>query len=144
MNLGTKAVVPIGYDYGCALGRCTDHYASLNNERSPDITEAVNARLDRKNLLNAAWTKIFNAKKDDCVGFGMSNTGMISFKFQGNIPVKGVVCSTNSDGSEWENEWVHATCDTVARGNLDFDGIVNTNIKVFIFIKPNIYNIISV
>mmetsp|Transcript_88371 Transcript_88371/g.132451 ORF Transcript_88371/g.132451 Transcript_88371/m.132451 type:complete len:116 (-) Transcript_88371:582-929(-) len=103
----------------------------MNNEKTADITDILKKKYDDKNILSRIWAKIFNVKKDESIGFGMSKKGMISFKLEDNkMPVKGVVCSTNSDGSEWETEWVIANCDTIARANPDFDGIDHTNIKV--------------
>jgi hypothetical protein len=120
----------MGYDYGCQRGGCAEKYRSLNSPDSNDMTDVFKAKKDNKNILAQVWSRLFNVRKDEAIGFGMSKTGMMTFKFDGNIPVRGVVCSTNSDDQEYENEWVMATCDTVARGNTEFDGIQNTNIKV--------------
>lgn len=120
----------MGFDYGCLRGACSEKYRSLNSADSNDMTDVFKAKKDSKNILSQVWAKLFNVQKDEAIGFGMSKTGMMTFRFSGNIPVRGVVCSTNSDEQEFENEWVMATCETVARGNPDFDGIQNTNIKV--------------
>lgn len=92
-----KAIVPMGYDYGCDNGQCSEHYHSLNTADSPDMTDVFKGKTDSKNIFQKVWAKLFNTRKDEAIGFGMSKKGMTTFKMDGNLPVKGLICSTNSN-----------------------------------------------
>ena len=59
-----------------------------------------------------------------------NSQGLQTTRLGGDKSIKGLVCSTNSASDDKEVAWVVADCETIPRGNQDFDGILNTNIKV--------------
>ena len=126
----SKGFVPMGIDYACSKHTCSGKYNSLNSRTSKDITEFMKGMIDTKNILMQVFSKAFYKKQNDLIGFGLSKTGAMTSKFESNIPIKGIVCSTNKDKIDSEANWVKADCDTKARGNTDFDGVISTNIKV--------------
>lgn len=130
VNLQSNGFIPLGFDYGCQQQACTGHYSSLNRRSSNDITEILTSMVDQKNVLMQGFAKLFNSKPDYLIGFGLSKTGSMTSKFESKVPIKGIVCSTNKEKAEDDSSWIKADCDTKARGNSDFDGEVNTNLKV--------------
>jgi len=94
VDTSQEAVIPLGYDYGCALGKCESFYHSFSSDNSPDLTNMMNQMLDRKNVLNQAFS-IGNGQRDS-FGLGMSKDKMLKFNL-GDFPVSGIVCSTNDD-----------------------------------------------
>ena len=48
----------------------------------------------------------------------------------GQFVVKGVLCSDNQFNSKTEMQFVEADCSTVVRGNVGFQGILNSKVKV--------------
>jgi hypothetical protein len=61
------------------------------------------------------------------IGIGISSRGLMRF-WLGSwwLPVKGMVCSTNFDASEYDSAYLFASCTTKMRGNNEFDGNVET------------------
>ena len=130
VNLQSKGFVPMGVDYGCITREeCSGKYHSLNTKSSEDITEAMKSMVDTKNVLMQDFAQLFNAKPNYLIGFGLSKEGAMTSKFDSNVPIKGIVCSTNQDADE-ESNWLKVDCDTKPRGNSQFDGITDTIIKV--------------
>lgn len=129
LNLQSKGMVPLGYDYGCETNSCSGRYLSLNSKTTKDFTDILKQLVDKKNILMQSFSKALNGKEDTLIGFGLSKNGGFTGKFGGNVPIKGVICSSNAEGKN-EDGWVKADCDTHARGNSDFDGETNTNFKV--------------
>ena len=130
VNLQSKGFVPMGVDYGCITrGECSGKYHSLNSKSSEDITEALKSMVDTKNVLMQDFAQLFNAKPNYLIGFGLSKEGAMTSKFDSNVPIKGIVCSSNQDAEE-EANWLKVDCDTKPRGNSQFDGITDTIIKV--------------
>ena len=129
LNLQSKGMVPLGYDYGCETSSCSGRYLSLNSKSTKDFSDILKQLVDKKNILMQSFSKAQNGKEDTLIGFGLSKHGGFTGKFEGSVPIKGVVCSSNAE-SKNEDAWVKADCDTRARGNSDFDGETNTNFKV--------------
>lgn len=129
LNLQSKGMVPLGYDYGCETSSCSGRYLSLNSKSSKDFSDVLKQLVDKKNILMQSFSKALNGKADTLIGFGLSKKGGFTGRFLGSVPIKGVVCSSNAE-SKNEDAWIKADCETRARGNSDFDGETNTNFKV--------------
>ena len=130
VNLSAKAVIPIGYDYGCDRKMCNKRYHSLNSINSPDSTDIIKANINRKNTLNMAWSKSIKKTEENSVGFGLGKHGLVTFALPGIYPIKGVICSQNDDPDLEIKKFLAIDCDTKIRGNEDFNSIEFTNIKV--------------
>lgn len=131
VNLQSKGFIPMAMDYGCEKQACTGRFSSLSSRTSQDVTEPLTGMIDTQNLLTQDFSKQLNEKPNDLIGFGLSKTGTMTAKFQGGkIPIKGILCSTNNEKGDNTNNWIKADCNTKPRGDNNFDGEINTNIKV--------------
>ena len=48
----------------------------------------------------------------------------------GSFVVKGVLCSDNKFVTKKDFQFIEADCGTIVRGNSDFNGILNSKVKV--------------
>ena len=129
----TEFLIPLGLDYECQFGNCNKNYNSLNSVNSPSLSSIIEQKLNKDSFFNQQWSNGINHKETQCVGLGFGKTDqLVEFPLDGKLPAFGLFCSTNAQNSD-ENV-VSVTCDSVVRGNNQFDGISNTNILVlFIF-----------
>lgn len=97
VDLRTKEVIPIGFDYGCNYGNCKNSYRSFSSDYSGDITDYLLKYIEKQNILNWLWTK-FRYGKRDTIALGMSSNRMIYTNINDRTyPVKGLICSTNDE-----------------------------------------------
>jgi len=82
--------IPLGFDYGCPLGECTNKFNSLNSETSPDSTTAM------KNFLPKNWERRYKYSNSNMVGLNKKSK-LVFARLTRGLRVKGVVCSNNYD-----------------------------------------------
>lgn len=56
VDLESKSVVPLGYDWWCLKTKCSFKFQSLSDRISKDITVDLLQRLDSLNLLNKQFS----------------------------------------------------------------------------------------
>ena len=130
VNFQSTGFIPMGIDYPCSKQLCSGKFNSLNSRQSGDVTEFMKSMIDVNNALEQGYSKMYNSQPNELIGFGLSKDGAMTSKFDTNIPIKGIVCSTNQEVADSQANWINADCNTMPRGNTDFDGEINTNVKV--------------
>ena len=84
--------------------------------------------VDKNSILKNTFANSSMKSPTDTVGFGLAEEGVSYYSLE-EFPIQAIICSTNNDGAKPMPQFIKATCDTTARGNEEFNGGKNTNIR---------------
>jgi len=77
LDLLSRSVVPIGYDWGCYSGKCTGKFHSYNKLESPEMTNDLLRIIDNENVMNKAFS--IGSGIRDGLGLGMHTEKLLKF-----------------------------------------------------------------
>ncbi len=123
-KMSLPLVFPLGYDWGCDVGKCKLAYRSLNSKQSKRILSFF--PYPDKNV----W-RYNRIQKFSAMGMGYSKDNRPYFFNFNNVKIGALVCSTNehvpplADPTE-----ASLQCSDVLSGNGKIDGSIGTKIKI--------------